>query len=93
MFISTAFRLGKYPIGILIVLLLSVAFLGMLLTILPVIFGDPSPERERTKYHDTPLLIGPPLVLLMITALLGIWLPEPLLNIITSAAALLEVPK
>ena len=93
MFISTAFRQGKYAIGILIVLLLSVAFLGMLLTILPIIFGDPSPERERTKYRDTPMLIGPPLALLMITALLGMWLPEPLLKIITSAAALLEVPK
>jgi hydrogenase-4 component F len=92
-FISTAFSQGKYAIGTLIVLLLAVAFLGMLLTVTPVIFGEPSPERQRTKYRDTPLLIGPPLLLLLITALLGIWLPEPLLNAITSAAALLEVPK
>jgi NADH:ubiquinone oxidoreductase subunit 5 (chain L)/Multisubunit Na+/H+ antiporter, MnhA subunit len=92
-FISSAFQREHHALGIMIVVLLSVAFLGMLLTIIPVVFGDPSPERERTKYRDTSLLIGPPLVLLLIATLLGIWLPEPLLNTLTSAAALLEAPR
>ena len=74
-------------------ILLAVAFLGMTLTVVPVVFGDPPKNRERTKYQETALLVGPPLILLVILAVVGLWLPAPLYRLVTDAAALLEVPK
>jgi hydrogenase-4 component F len=72
-------------------LLLMVAFLGMTLTVVPVVFGEPPKDRERTKYHDTALLVGPPLALLIALGILGLWLPQPLYRLVTEAAHLLEV--
>ena len=74
-------------------ILLAVAFLGMTLTVVPVVFGDPPKNRERTKYQETALLVGPPLILLVILAVVGLWLPAPLYRLVTDATALLEVPK
>ena len=51
----------------------------MSLTVVPVVFGDPPKDRERTKYKETGLLVVPPLVLLVILGILGLWLPQPLL--------------
>lgn len=90
-FFSAAFTQGRPITGAVMVLLLMVAFLGMSLTVLPVVFGDPPKNRERTRYHDTALLVVPPLVLLVIVGVVGIWLPEPLHRLMTDAAALLEV--
>ncbi|HEY4743441.1 MAG TPA: proton-conducting transporter membrane subunit, partial [Desulfuromonadaceae bacterium] len=90
-FFSAAFTRGYPATGIMLAVLLVTAFLGMALTVLPVVFGDPPRDRERTRYHDTPLLVLPPLVLLLVVALVGIWLPEPLHRLMTEAAGLLEV--
>ncbi|HEX9080323.1 MAG TPA: proton-conducting transporter membrane subunit [Desulfuromonadaceae bacterium] len=90
-FFSAAFTRG-YPVtGVLLAVLLAVVFLGMALTVLPVVFGTPPRNRERTKYQDTPLLVLPPLLLLLVVAMVGIWLPEPLYRLMNEAAALLEV--
>lgn len=91
--LSSAFTQGTSATGIIMVILLLIAFLGMSLTVLPIVFGDPPKNRERTKYHETALLVGPPLVLLAILALVGLWLPAPLYRLVTEAAALLEVPQ
>ena len=77
--------------GILLAVLLAVIFLGMALTVLPVVFGDPPRNRERTKYRDTPMLVLPPLVLLLVVALVGVWLPDPLYRLMTEATNLLGV--
>ncbi len=89
-FFSAAFTGGRPVTGVVMALLLAVAFLGMSLTVVPVVFGDPPRNRERTKYRDTALLVVPPLVLLVIVGVLGIWLPQPLHRLVTDAAALLE---
>lgn len=88
--ISSAFTQGQLACGALLVLLLMAAFLGMSLTVIPVVFGDAPADRQRTKYHDTFLLVGPPLALLVITGMIGIWLPAPLFRLLTEAATLLE---
>ena len=90
---SAAFTNGRPVVGAFMVLLLLIAFMGMSLTVLPVVLGEPPKNRERTKYRDTPLLAGPPFVLLLIIALLGLWLPQPLYRIVTDAAALLEASR
>lgn len=89
-FFSAAFSQGHTITGSLLALLLVLAFLGMALTVIPVVFGDPPKDRQRTKYHDTALLVGPPLVLLILLGILGLWLPEPLFRLVTEAAKLLE---
>ena len=92
-FFSAAFSLGHIITGAILALLLMLAFLGMTLTVVPVVFGDPPKNRARTKYHDTPLLVVPPLALLVCLGILGIWLPQPLYRLVSEAAALLEVAR
>ena len=65
----------------------------MALTVVPVVFGDPPKNRERTRYSETAFLVAPPFVLLIILALAGIWLPQPLYRLVTEAAQLLEVTR
>lgn len=86
-----AFTNGRPIVGTVVVLMLMLIFVGMSLTLMPVIFGEPPKNRQRTKYHDAPMLIVPPLALLVVMALLGFWLPEPMSRILTDAAALLGV--
>jgi hydrogenase-4 component F len=90
---SSALSQGENLTGTIMAILLIIAFLGMSLTVIPVVFGDPPKNRERTKYHETVQLVGPPLILLLILAVVGLWLPPPLYRLVTDAAALLEVPK
>jgi hydrogenase-4 component F len=90
-FFSASFSRGGLVLTLLLGLLMSIAFLGMAQTVLPVVFGNPPATRERTKYRDSAILIVPPLALLLIGALAGLWLPEPLHSLFIAAAALLEV--
>jgi hydrogenase-4 component F len=90
---SAAFSQGRPLTGSLVALLLMVAFLGMALTVVPVVFGDPPKNRERTKFSETAFLVAPPLVLLVILGCIGIWLPSPLYQLVTEAAQLLEVSR
>jgi hydrogenase-4 component F len=89
--VSSAFVQDRFTIGLLLILLLILAFFGMAGTVLPVVFGTPPANRERTRYRDIPLLVAPPLVLLMLMALAGVWLPESLYRLLHEAATLLEV--
>ena len=90
---SAAFSQGRPVTGTLVAILLMVAFLGMTLTIVPVVFGDPPKNRERTKFSETAFLVAPPLVLMVILGCIGIWLPPPLYRLVTEAAQLLEVAR
>jgi hydrogenase-4 component F len=90
---SSAFSQGNATTGTIMATLLMIAFLGMTLTVVPVVFGDPPANRERTRYHETILLVVPPLVLLIILAVVGLWLPPPLYRLVTDAALLLEIPQ
>ena len=53
--------------------------------------GATPAESEETSYRDTILTVGPPLGLLLLVVLLGVWIPAPLMTILNDAAALLEV--
>jgi hydrogenase-4 component F len=90
-FFTAAFSQGHIVTGSVMALLLMLAFLGMALTVVPVVFGAPPKNRERTKYRDTALLVGPPLALLVVLGILGLWLPQPLYRLVSEAAQLLEV--
>jgi hydrogenase-4 component F len=67
----------------------SVVFVGALRHAIAAAWGNPSPvvEPESAGKIDFLLVIAP----LGILLLLGLWMPEPLINILKQAAAVLEV--
>lgn len=89
--ISSAFIEGNYLVAGLFLLFLLIIFIGMALTVLPMVMGAPPAEIEPTDYQDRPLTVGPPLVMMLVILLLGIWPPPFLLNLLTEGAAMLGV--
>ena len=89
--ISSAFIQGRMLIGAIFLISLTVIFIGMALTVLPMVMGEVPPDSEMTTYRDTLGTVGPPLALLLLVFLLGVWIPAPLMTLLRDASALLEV--
>ena len=89
--ISTIFTEGRYLVGTAFLLFLAVIFIGMASTVLPMVMGDEPQELQSTPYRERFLTIAPPLALMGLVLLLGLWLPAPLRRLLQDAAALLEV--
>jgi len=89
--VSSAFIQGRMLIGAIFLISLTVIFIGMALTVLPMVMGEVPPDSETTSYRDTIWTVGPPLALLLLVFLLGIWIPAPLMTLLRDASALLEV--
>jgi hydrogenase-4 component F len=89
--VSSAFIAGHYWIGGLFLLFLAIIFIGMALTVLPMVMGVPRTDLAQTDYRDQVLTVGPPLVTLLVMLWLGVWPPEPFLQLLRDGAALLEV--
>ena len=91
--VSSAFIQGRMLVGSLFLLSLAIIFIGMALTVLPMVMGEVPEDSEKTSYRDSLWTVGPPLVLLLLIFLLGVWIPQPLMDLLRDGAALLEVPK
>jgi hydrogenase-4 component F len=89
--ISSIFTERQYLVGGLFLLFLAVIFIGMALTVLPMVMGTPRTDLEVTDYRDQLLTVGPPLVMLLVIVWLGVWPPEALLQLLKDGAAMLEV--
>jgi hydrogenase-4 component F len=89
--VSSTFIQGRMLIGVIFLISLTVIFIGMAMTVLPMVMGEAPVDSETTSYRDTVGTVGPPLVLLLLVFLLGIWIPAPLMTLLQDAAALLEV--
>jgi hydrogenase-4 component F len=89
--ISSAFMQGRTVVGILFIISLAIIFIGMALTVLPMVMGEVPEESESTSYRDTVLTVGPPLGLLLLVFLLGVWIPAPVMSLLNEASLLLEV--
>lgn len=89
--ISSIFVQRQYLVGGLFLLFLAAIFIGMALTVLPMVMGTPRTDLEPTDYRDRMLTVGPPLVMLLVIAWLGVWPPETLLQLLKDGAAMLEV--
>ena len=87
--ISSAFIDGQPWVGGLILLFLVVIFIGMALTVLPMVMGAPPVDIEATDYQDCLLTVGPPLFMMAVILLLGIWPPEFLVNLLRNGAVML----
>jgi hydrogenase-4 component F len=89
--VSSAFIQGRMLVGALFLISLTIIFIGMALTVPPMVMGEVPESSEKTSYRETAWTVGPPLAMLLLVFLLGVWIPAPLLDILNQAAALLEV--
>jgi hydrogenase-4 component F len=87
--VSSAFIEGRHLVGWLFLLFLVIVFIGMALTVLPMVMGTPPTDIEPTEYRDGVLTVGPPLFLMMVILGLGIWPPEFLVTLLRDGAAML----
>ena len=81
---------GHYWLAGAFLLLLAIVFIGMGATVLGMVQGTPDEAAEST-FKDSFLLVAPPLFLLLLVLVLGLYLPPPLRRLLDDAVALLEV--
>jgi hydrogenase-4 component F len=79
---------GSHPwFGILLVVLIGIAFLGMAGVLLPMLQGRDASAGE-VSVRERKLSTLPPLVLCVCVLVLGVYLPTPLADVLARAAAL-----
>jgi hydrogenase-4 component F len=91
--VNGAFTQGHYLVGASILVFLAVIFIGMASTVLAVVTGKIPRELPKTGYRDCMLTVAPPLLLMAVVLLLGLWLPAPLRQTLQDASVLLEVKR
>jgi hydrogenase-4 component F len=91
--INSAFSQQRFGVASLFLVFLAIIFIGMASTVLPVVFGEAPHEVEETKYRDRLLTVLSPLILISLVLTLGVWMPEPLREILSAGASLLEVKR
>lgn len=80
---------GHWQIGVVVLVLLAIVFIGMGATVLTATQGEP--EQTTPQFCDRPLLYFSPLCFMLLVLLLGVYLPQPLHQALQQAADLLEV--
>jgi len=89
--LNGAIQAGAWTSAAVLLAGLSVIFVGMGATVLGVVQGAPpeaAPEPRSRGQGDSAFTAGPPLVLLALVLVLGVWTPGPLGGLIQRAAAL-----
>jgi len=87
---SHAFATGRPVVGSLFLLLLTIVFIGMASTVLPLVMGKPAPDLPASDYRDRLLTVAPPLVALLTVFILGVAPPPPILALLEGGRAILE---
>jgi len=85
--LSGALRGGHPAISAAFLSLLAVIFVAMGATVLRVVPGDPGEGAVPPGFRDSALTAGPPLALLLLVLLLGLWVPAPFRELLAAAAA------
>ncbi len=83
--LNAALGQRRYVVGGAMLVLLLIIFMGMGSTVLAVVQGEPSTRARQTPFHDRPLTILPPMVLMIATVVLGVYVPSPLRAMIDEA--------
>ena len=86
--LNGAFGAGRFAVGALFLAFLAVIFVGMGTTVLAVVQGDPGRATRGPATRDHWLMAAPPLVLMAVVLLLGLFLPQSLKDLFGSAASL-----
>lgn len=89
--VSSAFIDGRHFVGWLFLLFLVIVFIGMALTVLPMVMGAPPADVEPTDYKDGLLTVGPPLFMMLVILMLGVWPPQFLIALLADGTAMLGV--
>jgi hydrogenase-4 component F len=87
--VSSAFVQQSYWTGSLFLLFLAMIFIGMASTVIPLVLGKMPRDMEKTPYRDGSATVVPPLVLMGLVLMLGLWIPQSLQDLIYEAAGLL----
>lgn len=88
--LNAALQSGRYATGGLFLLFLLLVFIGMGTIVLTVVQGRPSEAAGATGYRDSWLTGLPPLALMMVVLLLGLYIPGPLSDMLNDAVQYLE---
>jgi hydrogenase-4 component F len=88
--VAAAFVAGRYFVAATFLILLAVIFVGMAMTILSVVFGEPTIARQTNVYPDRIHRCAPIALFLVIVCLLGVYLPQPLRHSLTAATRYLQ---
>jgi len=88
--LRAAMQGGQVWVAVVFLVAITVVFLGMGATVLQIVQGEPRPGREPTGFRDTALTVGPPLALLALVLMLGLYIPPPLQALLAEAARALE---
>ncbi|WP_242346455.1 proton-conducting transporter transmembrane domain-containing protein [Anaeromyxobacter terrae] len=86
--LNGAFGAGRFLVGGLFLALLAVIFVGMATTVLAVVQGDPGDAPRVPDTGDSWLTAAPPLALMVLVLLLGLFLPQGLRDLFGAAAQL-----
>lgn len=89
--LSNAFIQGRYLVAGLFLAFLVIVFIGMALTVLPMVMGAPPTDLEKTDYEDRFMTVAPPLVMMFVILVLGVWPPEFFITLLKQGAQMLGV--
>jgi hydrogenase-4 component F len=86
--LNGAFAAGRFGVGALLLVFLAVIFVGMAATVLAVVQGEPGEAARARGVRERWLMAAPPLALMGLVLLLGLFLPQGLKDLFGAAAAL-----
>jgi hydrogenase-4 component F len=86
--LNGAFGAGRFGVGALFLVFLAVIFVGMGTTVLAVVQGDPGDAARARGAREHWLMAAPPLALMALVLILGLFLPQGLKDLFGAAAAL-----
>lgn len=89
--LTAAFAGAHYVAAGLFLFLLLLVFIGMGATVLAVVQGKPDPATAEKPYREGWLTGLPPVLLMALVLLLGLWIPTPLRQLLQDAVNFLEV--
>lgn len=89
--LNGAFAAGRFVTAGLFLFLLLVVFIGMGATVLQVVQGRPPAEVRQNPYRDSWLAALPVIIFMALVLLLGLYIPQPITNLLTDAVHYLEV--
>jgi hydrogenase-4 component F len=88
--VRATFAAGQPVTAALFLVLLAVVFIGMGVTVLAVVQGEPPPDLPSTPYRDRFATVAPVALALGVVLLLGLFIPPPLDAVLRDAVAQLE---
>jgi hydrogenase-4 component F len=83
-------RARHFGVAAAFLLLMAIVFIGMGVTVLAVVQGEPLTEESGTTYRDRFSTVAPIVLFMALVLLLGLYIPPPLDALLRNAAATLE---